>query len=299
MSWPEGTDLHLTGRARDLLTPFDGEPVVVGHSELRVVTGRGRDIRSIEADPAPPGLQGLVGCRAGGSYRAALARELPGEIAGGTPLSLLLDDVAGATLISGFVFVRWADHIPQIKTRLESGPRPMMQGVCSGFRVGARSILSDGTMSGLRQNTAVPGPLADPADPLGWHALDAHPEMAMRRARRIDVWEEDGSLEIDAMFRDSTWDPDGTEAVVHEYHITGRADPVTDALLSVRAQPRVLPYAECQEAAPNASWMIGTPLREMRTQVLERLRASDCCTHLNDGLRSLAEVPVLAESLPA
>ena len=154
-------------------------------------------------------------------------------------------------------------------------------------------------MSGLRQNTAVPGPLVDPADPLGWHVVDPQPEMAMRRARRIDVWEEDGFLGIDAMFRDSTWDPDGTEAVVHEYHITARADTVTGVLLSVQAQPRVLPYAECQGAAPNASWMLGTELRQMRTQVLERLRASDCCTHLNDGLRSLAEVPVLAASLPA
>ena len=34
-------------------------------------------------------------------------------------------------------------------------------------------------------------------------------------------------------------------------------------------------------------------------KVLERIRATDCCTHLNDGLRSLAEVPVLAASLPA
>ena len=32
MSWPDGlgTDLHLKGRARDLLTPADGEPAVVG-----------------------------------------------------------------------------------------------------------------------------------------------------------------------------------------------------------------------------------------------------------------------------
>ncbi len=58
----------------------------------------------------------------------------------------------------------------------------------------------------------------------------------------------------------------------------------------------MLPYAECPGAAPNASWMAGTELRAMRTEVLERLRATDCCTHLNDGLRSLAEVPVLARA---
>jgi hypothetical protein len=43
--------------------------------------------------------------------------------------------------------------------------------------------------------------------------------------------------------------------------------------------------------------MAGTELRAMRTEVLARLRAADCCTHLNDGLRSLAEVPILAASL--
>ena len=62
--------------------------------------------------------------------------------------------------------------------------------------------------------------------------------------------------------------------------------------------PRVLPYAECPGAAPNASRMAGTDLRTMRTEVLQRLRATDCCTHLNDGLRSLAEVPVLAARCP-
>ena len=121
----------------------------------------------------------------------------------------------------------------------------------------------------------------------------------MRRARRIDVWEEDGAIAIDAMFRDSCWDPGGTEVVVHEYQILGMADPDSGVLLSVEALPRVLPYVECPGAAPNAAWMTGTDLRTMRIKVLERLRATDCCTHLNDGLRSLAEVPILAASLPA
>jgi hypothetical protein len=301
MTWPGGlgTDLHLTGRARDLLTPLEGEAVVVRHSDLRVVTGRERDIREIEADPSPAGLERLVGCRAGGNLRSAIARELPDEAAGGTPLYLLLDDLAGSTLISGFAFLRWSEQVPQIKTRLANAPNRVMRDICAGFRDGASSLLSDGSISGLRQNTAEPGSLVDPGDPLGWHEIDVQPEIAMRRARRIDVWEADGALSIDAMFRDSCWDPGGAEVVIHEYQISGEAEAETGVLLSVEAVPRVLPYAECPGAAPNASWMEGTDLRAMRTGVLERLRATDCCTHLNDGLRSLAEVPVLAASLPA
>jgi Protein of unknown function (DUF2889) len=64
------------------------------------------------------------------------------------------------------------------------------------------------------------------------------------------------------------------------------------------ARPRVLPYGECTAAAPNASWLNGTPLRGLRSEVLGRIRGTDCCTHLNDALRSLAEVPVLAAALP-
>ena len=50
MSWPDGmgTDLHLKGRARDLLTPVEGEPVVVDQADLYAVTGRERDIQRIE-----------------------------------------------------------------------------------------------------------------------------------------------------------------------------------------------------------------------------------------------------------
>ncbi len=173
-----------------------------------------------------------------------------------------------------------------------------MVDICSGFQSGSSALRNDGSII-HNQNTAHPGPLADPTDPLGWHELDEPPVPAMRRARRIDVWEEeDGTLGIDAMFRDSAWDPDGSEVVVHEYQLLGQADRATGVLLSVTAVPRVLPYAECPGAAPNASWMAGTDLRAMRTEVLERLRATDCCTHLNDGLRSLAEVPVLAAALP-
>jgi Protein of unknown function (DUF2889) len=43
--------------------------------------------------------------------------------------------------------------------------------------------------------------------------------------------------------------------------------------------------------------MIGTRLSEMRQQVLEKLRATSGCTHLNDALRALAEAPQLLAAL--
>jgi DUF2889 family protein len=300
MSWPGGlgTELLLQGRARDLLTPVDGAPEVLASSDLTAVTGRERDIRRIESDPLAAGLERLVGCRAGGNLRTAIAAELPEEVASGTPLYLLLDDMAGATLISGFAMFRWADVIPEIGERIKAGASGrVMLGICSGFREGSSALRPDGTLSQVSQNTVRTAPLEDPADPLGWHALHPNPDIAMRRARRIDVWLDGEVIGIDAMFRDSVWNPEGEEEVLHEYQILGSADRAEGTLLDVVALPRVLPYSECPIAAPNAAWLTGTNIRDLRGEVVQRLRSTDCCTHLNDGLRSLAEVPVLASGL--
>jgi hypothetical protein len=298
MSWPGGlgTELHLDGRARDLLTPVTGEPEVIAATDLNVVTGPARDIQEIEAHPTHDGLERLLGCRAGGNLRKSIAEVLPPEVDAANPLHLLLDDVAGATLISGFAFFLWLDEIPAFRERMATSP-PVMVGVCSGFREGSSALRPDGTLKGVSTNTGRPGPLADPDDPLGWHDVGEHPPIAMRRARRIDVWEEDGEVRIDAMFRDSCWNPQGEEEVVHEYEILATADKDTDTLATVDAIPRVLPYAECPGAAPHATRMEGTPLRALRREVLDRLRLTDCCTHLNDALRALAEVPVLVDAL--
>ena len=301
MSWPGGLgtpELYLQGRARDLLTPAHGAPEVLAAADLEAVTGRERDIQRIVADPPVAGLQRLLGVRAGSGLRGAIARELPEEVEGGTPLHLLLDDLGGTTLIAGYTYFRWADVFPEMRRRIENAPQRVMQGTCSGFRPGSIGLKDDGTLSHARQNTARTASLVDPSDPAGWHELHEHPQIGMRRARRIDLWVNEGLIEFDAWFRDSVWVPEGHEEAIHEYQMLGRADRATRTLLSVTAVPRVLPYAECPGAAPNATWMTGTDLRTMRTEVLQRLRATDCCTHLNDGLRSLAEVPVLAEALP-
>jgi len=299
MSWPEGLagDLHLYGDARDLLTPLEGEAAVLRAARLHAVTDRLREILSIEAEPAASDVQRLVGCRAGSNLRTAIAEQLPEEVEAGTPLHLLLDDLAGSTLISGFAMALWADEFPEIRSRMAGAhTQKVMRDICSGFRHGSSALTPEGTIRGISMNTPEPGPLADPADALSWHHEPSRPPMAMRRARRIDVWGEDGELHINAMFRDSCWDPQGRENVVHEYELLGRAD-AAGTLRAMTAVPKVLPYAECPLAAPNASWLEGSALRAMRSEVLQRLRSTDCCTHLNDGLRSLAEVPVLAAAL--
>jgi hypothetical protein len=298
MTWPDGifNGLQLTGRCRDLLTPVDGEPVALGQHDLLARAGMDRTIQSVQSWPDVPTLRKLEGARAGGALRGSLAEVVPDLRDEGAPLYLLLDDLAGASLIAGFVWGLWRDHLPELSNLRDMIPKRSMQGICSGFRPGASSLNADGTMSGITHQIQVVPPLADADDPWSWHELADPPPMAMRRARRVDVWRDADELRIDGMFRDSAWEPDGVEIAVHEYRIDATAD-LDGVLTSIIAEPRVLPFDECPMAANNVDRMVGVSLADFRLEVLERIQDTDCCTHLNDALRSLAEVPVLAAAL--
>ena len=119
----------------------------------------------------------------------------------------------------------------------------------------------------------------------------------MRRARRIDVWREDGGIRIDTAFQDSATSPSGGRIAVHEYLVSAVADPASLVLQTLQVDPRILPYRECPGAAPNAQLLIGSPLKDMRLRVLATLPGTLGCTHLNDVLRSLADVPRLVDAL--
>jgi Protein of unknown function (DUF2889) len=308
MYWPDGygAQLRVDGRSRDLLTPLEGDPTILAEDALSVGVGAERTIEDIDSERRRPGVDRLVGAQGAGRLRAVIDDAVPDERDAGTPLYLLLDDLAGATLIAGFAWSQsvddWQEYAAQ---RISENPeaariaRRPMEGICSGFRPGSSALARDGTVKvGKRHNVASVPPLVVLEDPIGWHALKPHPSVAMRRARRIDIWREGGDLVVDAMFRDSCWRPDGTEVAVHEYSIDARIEADSGLLTSVQANPHVLPYPECSPAATKAERMNGASVRELRAEVLNRLRGIDCCTHLNDALRSLAEVPVLATHLP-
>ena len=118
----------------------------------------------------------------------------------------------------------------------------------------------------------------------------------MRRARRIDVTLGD-AVTIDAAFQDSAPRPDGTRMALHEYRLAVTADPASLRVTSILAQPRVLPFPECPSATRNMTRLLGTPLIDLREKVLDELRGTAGCTHLNDALRALAAAPSLLEHL--
>jgi hypothetical protein len=333
MAWPDGfgTPLNLVGRARDLVTTLrPGDPVVAGSASMHVLVGPGRTIQAIEVSPGRDGVEQLVGTQGGSYLRHAIDAALPGEREAATPLHLLLDDIAGTSLIAGFVWMRWRDDLRKVFARGGSNPPggavaaatamfgPQSPGaqadglagaqefgirkgrvICSGLRPGgwAQTSREEGRDQGHALRPA--GDISTPADSWGWHEWPEHPPMAMRRHRRIDVIPDGDLLRVNAFFRDSGWDPDGSENVVHEYTVDAEVDERSGALVAVAATPSVLPFPECPWAAPHASQLVGLPVRTFRTGVQETLTELECCTHLNDMLRCLAEVPALAATIRA
>jgi len=298
--WPEGRggDMAMVGRARDAVTGFAAADLqTVAEDAFRVRLGPDRTILEIEATPARAAIGKLVGVRGGGHLRGALDEALPRERLGATPLHLILDDLAGASLVAGWAWSRWTESwlAPAAAGGSKGPARRDMTGICAGFRPGSAALAVAGAPSPRQSACDVPD-LRNPADPEGWHAFTVQTGVGMRRARRIDVWLDD-LIRVDSAFQDSATNPDGGRTAVHEYHLTATADPASLRLLSVEAEPRVLPFTECPAAAPNVERLLGTPLPELRDRVLAELRGTAGCTHLNDALRALAEVPVLTRRL--
>lgn len=299
--WPggAGTPMHLNGRSRDLLTPGDGSsPVVLIEDSIQAVVEPDRTTTSLSTSTDRVDLQPLVGVKGGGGSRGRVVQQLPGEVAAGTPLYLLLDDLAGATLVSGFAYTHWRKkeedfdfNSPEVKARKIS-----MEGICAGFQAGASALGVDGNPPAVHAIQPVPALIRED-DPWAWHELVDVTEVSSRRSRRMDVWREGDQYVIDAFFQDAGTSPAGPRIAVHEYTIQVSVDALSGMVTTIKAIPQVLPFLECPMAAMNVGRLVGQPLREFRTIVNELLPGIDGCTHMNDALRALAEVPVLAAQI--
>ncbi|MFC5747209.1 DUF2889 domain-containing protein [Actinomadura rugatobispora] len=292
MQWPGelGTALTIDGFARDLVTSPDGSARVRDQDQISLrVDPDTRVVQRIEGPERVPRLGRLVGARCGGGLRAVLADVVPEEREAGTALHLLLDDLAGASLIAPFALTRF---LSDDRWRARFGPRKLPPGVCLGWGEGTTAHRPDEPADRTRDAGRVP----DPADPLGWHEFPDHDVPTTRRLRRIDIRLEQ-EIQVDAWFQDSASEPAGGRVAVHEYRVRATADRDTGALLTLDAVPRVLPYPECPLAVGNLGRLLGTPLTELRGLVPRTLRGVEGCTHLNDAVRALADVPALAAAL--
>jgi hypothetical protein len=302
VAWPEGAMGRriMHGRSRDFLTPATGEGTVRAQATMETALEFDKTISAIAAVPAPPQLQRLVGERGGGHLRMLMREIMPELIDRADPLYLLLDDISGVSLVCSWAWSLWNPAWLE-EMRESMGGAAMMEqraDVCWGLQRGHSGLDAERRASDV--GTADGGELRNPADLAGWHEFPALEGVTMRRARRIDVWRDAaGLIRIDSAFQDSAPRPDGTRAALHEYALRASADPDTLELLTIEPEARVLPFYECPGAMTNAMALVGTSLPEIRTTVLNALRGPKGCTHLNDALRALADVPKLVEYLDA
>jgi len=296
----EAGTLVLTGAARDLKTSRGGDTLELGTARVRALVGASRALEELDVMPDAE-TSGLLGLPVAGGFRAAVDRAVPDERDAHSPLYLLLDELPVATLISGYAMLYLRGDA--LRTEAAEAPpeatpgRGLRSDICSGWR-------GDGVMMrSVAAGTGVPTPVGPPApilesseDPLGWHLVPTLAAGAMRRRRLVDVGG-DAEFEVTAMFRDTHVDPDGIETVLHEYTLAMVVEQPTQRVRYCEATPRTLPWPECPAAALSARRLEGHRVGELRSLVRTEFHGTSTCTHLNDLLRSLADVEVLIAAL--
>jgi Protein of unknown function (DUF2889) len=303
-------DLVMTARARDLRTASDGTAAVIDQVDLSLrVEGLSQQVLSIASSPALPGLDQVVGCRVGPGFRSRVNEACPGEREAGTLLHLLLDDLPGAALVSGYSAQR-AGTLDEPRPRPEGdeGDRSRLarmlafqDDLCAGWAHDATLMVTVRSIGEIPVSAGPAAPSLERSDdPMAWHAMPPLPPHGMRRRRRLDVLgtgDARGPHRFDAHFRDSHMDQDGAEWVVHEYSAAGAFDVVGGRVLDIGARAHVLPWMECPGAVASAERLSGMPIAELRTRVRREFTGTSTCTHLNDTLRSLGDLEVLVGQL--
>lgn len=292
MAWPDGFDgsMVIVGQGRDLLTTGSrGETRVIAHDRLDMLVDPAKTVLEISADPPLAGIETLRGGSAVGGFRRAIAPLVDLPAVRNRPVAVLLDDVVGSIVMSGWLASKWE---PPTTHAVD---RSSQENVCSGYATGSKALYDRSQIDVVRPV----GPIEPGDDALAFHSLQPDCDRTIRRVRRIDLWQDGADLRIDAMFQDSGVVPGTCRAVLHEYRLLARAEHQADGLVlaEVTAVPGSLPYSECQSPQFAVQRLVGTPMAQLRRKVLAELRGPIGCTHLNDALRSLAEVDGLAGHL--
>jgi len=292
---PDGLDgdVQVVARARDLLTTVEGEARVLAADGYDAVISPDRHLLHIDHPDAR--LAELHAVSTASGFRARAIAAVPDEAERSTLLNLLLDDLTGANLVAGYAMQR---HPSWTTRTIPVEHFASVTDLCAGWASGATILVAVEADGRVPTPTTAPVALEpDADDPLAWHDRPALPPGSMRRARRLDVVAGVDGLGFDVHFRDSYVDRDGVEGAVHEYSVWGRYDPSVHTIVEVDAVAHVLPWVECPQALGSASRLVGATVDELRAVVRADFVGTSTCTHLNDTLRGLADLPALAATL--
>jgi hypothetical protein len=289
-------DSVVDARARDLITGPSGGTGREQYQSFRATIGPDRNLIAIESDPPEPRLAQLVGSFVGPGFRARMSGTVPDHLERQSLLYALLDDLPGATLVSGYAVQRGeSDPAPVSRTSptFEHHVRAS-EDMCAGWA-------SDATiMVAFREKGSIPAPLGPRApmleregDPHSWHDMAPLPPESTRRRRRLDLTPTGDAHEqwvFDSHFRDSYRDAQGEETVVHEYVVKGSLDETMTRIGQAQTEARVLPWLECPGAVASSTRMAGQMLSALRVHVRNEFVGTTTCTHLNDAFRFLSDV---------
>ena len=298
--WIDPVDAVVRGAARDEVTRRDRTVHVVDETSLVVATEQGLittfDATGTSFDPSV-----FLGHPLRQGFRRRV-REVHTD--DGSTLSLLLDDLSGAMVAAGYVHaMEWSTEAPEPTSepaaRPGHAPPPAavdaqlrQVDLCSGWRADGTMMVALRAGEPMRFNAVAPVPtLPQGAD---WPLVPI-PVPGLRRHRRIDVRPAGDTWHVDAWFRDTYCNRGGETGALHEYTVDVVVDARDHTLLDVRATPHVLPWDECPAAADAVGQLVGQPVEDLRATVQKTLVGIECCTHLNNELRELADLPVMVE----
>jgi hypothetical protein len=181
---------------------------------------------------------------------------------------------------------------------------------CSGWR-------ADGEMMQRVDGNA--GILVMPLGPRTTHSLTerwlgrqpALAPMATRRERVLEVGSRDPAgprdlrdqIPVTVRYRDSYADPDGLSRALHEWTVrtvlagSGQGGSGDARFGEFAVEAGRLPWVECPVAGLSAHRLEGHAIADVEQMIGSGFAGISTCTHLNDTLRGLAELPDLVASL--
>ena len=284
--------VSMLARGRDLLTSESGTAEVLATARLDARADFGTAIiKWITAQPSHPGLAALGGARAFSGFRARVDEAMPDENHSGSVRYQLLDDLPTALLLSGRAL-----RVAGMGLAINPS-RQLPIDICAGWAKGGTLVAAMTELGPPLTIGPVAPTLKSDTDILAWHAFDPLPPYGTRRHRRLDIWADAQAVQVECFFRDSFADADAVETVVHEYTVHGTVDLATSRFVSCHADAGPLPYPECPSAVNSTHRLEGLTAKDLRRTVRSDFVGPSTCTHLNDTLRSMADIGGLLQHL--
>jgi hypothetical protein len=293
--FPSGADgdRRITAIARDLFTGHDSSaPQVLARERLEMTVGRSRDIGIARDESNSRDLDFMTGLSFGRPIRGAVATHFSKELAERSLFIRLLDEIPGPIGLAHAAFLAWSGRPPGSQLG-----RPV-EGLCVGYRPGSSAVLPDKTTN-FELIRAREESVALDDDRWAWHSVADTTGPSLWRLRALDVWHEDNVICANTQFQDSGSLPDSGNyrRVMHEYRVTAIIDPCDFVLRAVEVTPGMLPFPTCLAAPESAGGLVGHPVSTFGKLVSMDLTGTAGCTHLNEALKALQDVPAIAREV--